>query len=138
MKKVPLSVARRYARALLEVALEQKTAPAVAEGLREADELLSRNAELRTALLHPAVGADKKKKIAAAVWGKGQPLVARLLALLVERGRVGLVGGIATAYTELWNAQRGVVAAEAISAVPLAPAQQQALTAAAQKLSGHE
>jgi F-type H+-transporting ATPase subunit delta len=138
MKKVPLSVARRYARAALEVALEKGSASAIADGLRDAADLLARNLELRNALLHPAVSVDKKKKIAAAVWGSSDPLFARLMLLLIERGRAGLVAAIAGAYVELWNEQRGVVAAEAVSAVPLGPAQQQALADAAKKLSGRE
>jgi F-type H+-transporting ATPase subunit delta len=138
MKKVPLSVARRYARALLEIALEKGSASEVANRLREAADLLAGNAELRSILVHPAIGADKKKKIAAAVWGKSDPLFLRLSQLLAERGRIEILPAIAAAYLDLWNDHRGIVAAEAVSAVPLAAAQHQALTAAAKKLSGRE
>jgi F-type H+-transporting ATPase subunit delta len=138
MKQVPLSVARRYARALLEVALDKKVAPAMAERLAEAKALLHGNAELRNILLNPAVSADKKKKIAHAIWGKSDALFALLMGLLAGRGRIALLPSIAAAYADLWNAHRGVVAAEAISATPLAAAQQTALAASARTLSGRE
>jgi F-type H+-transporting ATPase subunit delta len=138
MKKVPLSVARRYARALLDVAIEKGNAPAMADCLREAAALLAQHADLRSAILHPALAVDKKRKIAKAIWGGGDPLFDRLVDLLVERGRVAQLPAISVAYLELWNQHRGVVAAEAVSAVALAAPQQQALIAAAKNLAGRE
>jgi F-type H+-transporting ATPase subunit delta len=123
---------------MLEVALDKGVAPAMAERLAEAKALLKGNAELRNILLNPAVSADKKKKIASAIWGKSDPLFALLMGLLAGRGRIGLVAPIAASYADLWNVHRGVVAAEAISAIPLAATQHEALAAAAKTLSGRE
>ena len=130
--------ARRYARALLDVALEQQAAEVVRGELTQAVALLSSHRELRSILAHPAVGAERKKKIVSSLWsGRAQSeLVPRLVSLLAERDRIELLPEIEQLYTELWNAQRGVVAAEAESAQPLAAAEQAGLAAALGRAMG--
>lgn len=120
--------ARRYARALLDVAVQQGDPEAVRRELLEAAALLAAQAELRSALLSPALPGEAKKKLVDAVWGgRASKLTARLMVLLAERGRIGLLGAIQESFGALWNAHRGVVAAEAVSAVPLDEAQTRAL-----------
>jgi F-type H+-transporting ATPase subunit delta len=138
-------LARRYARALLDVALSgTKTHGTSPESLRrelqEAVALLAESRELSAVLSHPGVGAEGRKKVAAAVWGKAKasPLLRRLLELLVEHRRIGLLPQIEDAFGELWNARRGVVSAEAVGAVPLGEAETRALGRALEKASGHE
>lgn len=138
MKKAPLSIARRYARALLDIAREKGGADALEPALRNAAKLFESHADLRAALSHPALSAPKKKKVAAEVFQPGPPLLMRLLDLLIDRDRMILLAPIARTYTELWNEHRGVVAAHAVSATPLADAQQKALVAAAKTLAGRE
>ncbi len=133
------ALARRYARALLEVVLENK---GDAQGLRQellgVADLLLGNPELAGILQNPAVGVDRKRKVLAALWQKARPgpLLERLVDLLVGRDRLALLPGIAEAHGELWNEHRGVVAAEAVSAVALSKAQREALAEALQKASG--
>jgi F-type H+-transporting ATPase subunit delta len=125
------ALARRYARALLEVA----DAKGKSEALELRDELrgfasqLEAHAGLRRALAQPTLGADAKRKLVAALAdaAKATPLVRRLAEVLAARDRLALLGEVAAAYAELANASKGVVAAEVISAVPLAPAQRKAL-----------
>jgi F-type H+-transporting ATPase subunit delta len=140
VKGVSPGTARRYARALLDLALEQGVAERVRGELAGARELLARQTELAAVLSHPALPADRRRAIVAAVWGPAgvSPLVERLLTLLAERGRIGLLPGIETVYSQLWNLSRGVVAAHAVSAVALDAVQQQALEAAIRTLAGRE
>jgi F-type H+-transporting ATPase subunit delta len=138
VKKVPPSVARRYARALLQAALEKQAAESLEQELAAAAAHVQKLPELKASLLNPALGAESKKKLAQAVWAKASPLFRRLLELLIDRGRVGILPALHGSYLALLNEQRGVVAAEAVSAVPLAPGQEKALTAAAAKLAGRE
>jgi F-type H+-transporting ATPase subunit delta len=136
MKRVSLTAARRYARALLDVAQPGDPA-AVREDLRGLRALLEQNAELAEALAHPALPVARKRGLLQAAFAqKVQAPVLRLLELLVERGRVDLLGAIESAYTALWNAQRGVAAAEVVSAAPLDDKEQRALQAALERASG--
>ena len=136
MKKVSLAAARRYARALLDVA-QQSDPAAVREELRAVRALLEQHSELAEALAHPALPAAKKRSVLrAALELKLSAPVLRLLELLVERGRLGLLGAIEGAYGALFNAQRGVATAEAVSAAPLGAEERRALTAALERASG--
>ena len=133
------ALARRYARALLEVVLENKgDAQALRQELHQAADLLLGHPELARILQDPAVAVARKRKILEALWRKAHPgaLLERLVDLLVGADRVELLPGIAEAYGELWNEHRGVVAAEALSAVALTKGQRDALAAALEKASG--
>ena len=137
MKPRAGGAARRYARALLDVALQQGDAEALRRELREAAALLAAQKDLKSALEHPALPAEAKRKIVEAVWGRrGSKLLARLMGLLAERGRVALLPAIEESYGALWNAHRGVVAAEAVAAVPLDEAQARAVAEALRRATG--
>jgi F-type H+-transporting ATPase subunit delta len=121
VKRAEVTAARRYARALLEVAFQAADGdPArLRRELDEAVQLLESQRELDDALGSPAVPLDAKRKVVEAVWREASPLLRRLLSLLVERGRTALLPAIAATYRQLWNAARGVLPAEATSAEPL-------------------
>jgi F-type H+-transporting ATPase subunit delta len=84
------------------------------------------------------VSAEKKKKLVSAVLKNADPLFSRLLNLLIDGDRMSILPELHAAFVDIWNAQRGIVAAEAISASPLAPPQEKALADAARKLAGRE
>jgi F-type H+-transporting ATPase subunit delta len=124
-------VARRYARALLDVAAE-KGDSGLREELTDLADVFGRSSELRTVLVHPGIAAEKKIAVVGALWGKERrsPLLDRLVALLVEKRRIELLPLIGKAYARMWNAERGIVEAEAVSAFPMEAAAEHALSAA--------
>jgi F-type H+-transporting ATPase subunit delta len=132
--------ARRYARALLDVAQQRGDPAAVRKALEDAAATLAGQPDLRAALTHPAVSAERKRAVASAVWGSRgfEPLVLRLIEVLVDRGRAGLLPAIAGAYATLWNARRGVVAAQVVTAVDLGPEEQRGLRRAVSRATGRE
>ena len=125
------ALARRYARALLDVAAAKgKTTPLeLRDELRGFASELEAHAGLRRALAQPTLGAEAKGKLVTALAdaAKASPLLLKLVEVLAVRDRLGLLGEVAAAYADLANASQGVVAAEVVSAVPLAPAQRKAL-----------
>lgn len=133
-----VAVARRYARALLDLCVGEVDPQRVREALGEARSLLAGNTELSRAFSHPAVSAENKRRLAVSVWGGpgSNPLVGRLLALLAERGRIALVPAIEERFASLWNERRQVVSAEVVSAVPLDPALREALSASVCEKTG--
>jgi F-type H+-transporting ATPase subunit delta len=131
--------ARRYARALLDVALQQGDPQALRRELREAKELLAAEEALRSALTSPALPGEAKRKLVEALWGKrASEVMTRLMALLAERGRTSLLPAIEESFGALWNAHRGAVAAEAISAAPLDEGQTRALVETLRRATGRE
>jgi F-type H+-transporting ATPase subunit delta len=133
-------VARRYARALLDVALEKGVAEPLRAELSEMAALIAAHPDLAALLANPAVSAERKKKLVSAVAARARAtdLLARLLALMGERDRLDLLPMVAAAYAKMWNAHRGVVAAEAVSATPLDDTQTRDVARALGKVTGRE
>lgn len=123
MKGASRGVARRYARALFEVADGEKRAAAVRSELEAALAALREHADLERALLHPALAADTKKGIVAAVFQGASPLVVRILELLATRRRLPLLPAIVEEYARALLAASGVERAELVTATPLAAAE---------------
>ena len=133
VSRPPRSIARRYARALLDVANEggRRGVLALRDELRAFVPQLD-HPQLRMALAHPALGAEPKRRLmlALAEAAKVTPLVKRLVELLSARDRLVLLPDVAEAYADLANAAHGVVAAEVASAVPLGAERRKALETA--------
>ena len=128
--------ARRYARALLDVALE-KGDTGLRQDLDDLGRLYVEHAELRTLLLHPTVPPEKKTAVVAALLrGRPSDLLQRLVTLLGERDRIELLPLIAKAYVRQWNARKGIVEAEAVSARELDETEARAISAAAARAAG--
>jgi F-type H+-transporting ATPase subunit delta len=132
--------ARRYARALFDVTREGGDPAAVRGELDTVAALLAANRPLRSLLANPAVPSRVKKKLLAGLRKRlaWSDVVHRLLEMLVERGRSGMLPALSQAYTRLWNDSRGVVAAEAVSATALDATQQKALGLAIREVTGRE
>lgn len=141
LKSASRVVARRYARALLDVVMAgpkgaTEGPEAVSAALERARARIEEHAELLPALTHPRIPVAARKKVAAAVFADAPEVVRRLLLLLVERDRVPILPAIAEAYAMAWNEVRGVVAADAVSAVELDSQEKQALGQALEKVAG--
>ena len=132
--------ARRYARALLDVALEKGEAEALRAELQAMVALIAAHEDLAGLLANPAVSVERKKKLVSAVASraKASDLLTRLLTMMGERDRLDLLPMVAAAYAKLWNAHRGVVAAEAVSATPLDETQTHAVSRALGAATGRE
>jgi F-type H+-transporting ATPase subunit delta len=78
------------------------------------------------------VGSEAKRRLLGAVAERAgaSALLRRLVEVLAERDRTGLLGDVVEAYAGLANAAQGIVSAEAVSAVALPDAQRRALAAA--------
>jgi F-type H+-transporting ATPase subunit delta len=114
-------VARRYARALRDLAGERRQLDRVAEELAQFERLLAAEAELRTALLRPWVKAGAKRAIAFAVAERLglSALTRNFLALVAQRRRLDLLPEIVAAYRALVDEAAGRIRAQVRSAVPL-------------------
>jgi F-type H+-transporting ATPase subunit delta len=134
MSVAPRALARRYARALHDVARGrgESTALAIRDELRAFAPLVTGHGALLRALHHPGLRAEQRQRVLAAVARKAgaSELLSRLVDLLASHGRVALLPEVAEAYAALANATRGVVSAEVVSARPLPEAQRRALAAA--------
>jgi F-type H+-transporting ATPase subunit delta len=115
-----LAVARRYARALFELAEEKGLMDQVDQELNMVVATIAANAPLQAAmadvLLQPAVKRNLIEKLFAS---EVSELVRNFLYLVVRKRREAHLEAIYQAYLDLANEARGVVEVEVRTAVPL-------------------
>jgi F-type H+-transporting ATPase subunit delta len=123
------TAARRYAKALLDVASKEADVDQVGQELDAFVALLQQQPPLNRVLMSPAVPAPRKRAAVAELTKVAavSPVVAKLLALLAEGDRLVLLNDLATAYRDMLMERQNVVRAEVTSASPLAAARSQAI-----------
>jgi F-type H+-transporting ATPase subunit delta len=139
VKQSPVAAARRYARALHDVALQKGEVQPLRAELQQLVQLIEGNPELNKTLLHPGLGAERRQRLVKALFaGRGSELLGRLLTLLAERDRMALLPELAEAFVRVANEHAGVLMAEAVAAQPLDEAQLGSLRAALKNATGRE
>jgi F-type H+-transporting ATPase subunit delta len=123
------TAARRYAKALLDVASKEADVDKVGEELDAFVALLDQQATLNRVLMNPAVPTPRKRAAVAELTrlARVSPVVAKLLVLLAERDRLVLLNDLAAAYREMLMERQNVVRAEVTSASGLAAAKTDAI-----------
>jgi F-type H+-transporting ATPase subunit delta len=119
---VNVSIARRYARALLDVATESGRSDAVAEQLTAIAGSLAQNRELEDVLFNPAYSREQRSRVLEALMGalgKVEPVLTNTLRLLGERNRLGYLPDISRLFRDMADAQAGRLRGHVTSAVPL-------------------
>jgi F-type H+-transporting ATPase subunit delta len=131
-------LARRYAKAIFDLASEQGALDKVGADLRALSAAMKESAELAQTLSSPAIRrADRRKVVDALLQRLGVVSVSRnSVYLLLDRERLHSLPAISREIDHMIEAKAGRVAAEVVSARPLDPSQLSQITAALEKLSG--
>jgi F-type H+-transporting ATPase subunit delta len=131
------SLARRYARALLELAREAGTLDATGQELAAVAAAFD-EPRLRAVVLNPAIEAGARRNVVGGVVGAlgASPSVGNLIRLLADRDRLAILPQVARAYDALVDAEMGRTRVRIRSAAPLGPAEQEQLTDLARRLVG--
>jgi F-type H+-transporting ATPase subunit delta len=119
---VNVSIARRYARALLDVAAEAQRTDAVADQLASFVKAIEQSSELSDVLLNPAYSRSQRTLVVEALMkmmGIAEPALANTLRLLVDRNRLIYLPDIARAFRDMADAQAGRVRGVVTSATVL-------------------
>ncbi len=134
------SVARRYARALLELAVEGGIAEQVSSDLRDFIQTLEDQPELQRTLLNPGFSNEARRKVLDALLPRAayQQITNNFLRLLVDKGRIDHLTAVGREYQRLNDEQLGRVRAEVQSAVPLPAADLQKLEDHLRRITGKE
>lgn len=132
--------ARRYAKALFDLAVEAKLVDKVRADLADLAKAFESSAELRALVENPAfTPAVKKKAILAIATRMGvSPVVQNSVQLLVDRGRVGMLGVISESFDGIAERRSGRVRAEIITAAPLSDAYYSELEKALGSVTGRQ
>jgi F-type H+-transporting ATPase subunit delta len=117
------TVARRYARALLEIAQEEGALERFEADLARFAETFEQSEDLRDVLLNPVIEAGARKQIARDVAGRvgAGPLVTNFLCLLVDKRKLRVLPDILRAYRDLVDRAAGRVEALLVAATAVDP-----------------
>jgi F-type H+-transporting ATPase subunit delta len=134
----PVAAARRYAEAAFQVALEDGDLDRWKADLALAAEILGRP-DVAPTVDNPAVPLAARQAIVNGLLASRISAQAlRLVALLVERGRVNALPKLSDDYNKLLNAHRGVVEATVTSAVPLTADETAAIRSRVEAMAGSD
>jgi F-type H+-transporting ATPase subunit delta len=115
------SVARRYAKAIFEIAVELGNFELLGRQLNELAALWKESTELRQTLENPVFKLSQKRAVLQGLMPRLAPArqVQSLALLLLERGRIATLPAVARAYEEMCDDKLGRVRAVIKSAKPL-------------------
>jgi len=124
--------AGRYARAAFELAQDGNVLDTVHGDLERLKALLLQSGELRGFVTSQVYKSDIKLNGLLAVTARMglSDLTQRVLGVLAKNGRLGEVFGFITAFNRLYEAHKGIVSAEVVSAVALTDDQLNSLKSA--------
>lgn len=123
------AVARRYAKALLDLAERDDQVVEIGAQLQQHLELLQ-NDHLQGILWHPGVPVEVKASVLKAILEQTQPagLLRNFVLLLLDKDRLRQYEAICQQYEQMANARLGRVVVKVTTAVALNDAQQQDVT----------
>lgn len=114
------TVARRYAQALYQEAEAAGRAERIDEDMKSVQESLDASRELDLFFRSPVIAREKKEAVVGKLFdGKVDPLIVRLMQLLVAKGREGILPAVVRQYGRLRDEHLGVVEAQVRTALPM-------------------
>lgn len=132
------SLARRYARAFVQLGVSAGNLDQLGADLRAIAQAMKTSDELVSILTNPAIRRSDRRKVIDALLAhiKVQPATSNLVAVLLDGERVATLPMISREVDAMIEARAGRVSAEITSAIELTPAQLAQLTTVLERLSG--
>jgi F-type H+-transporting ATPase subunit delta len=133
------TLAKRYAKAMLSVALKEGAVPQVEELLLALKAAYKSDVMFRKALAQPRIPkAARKKLLRKPFEGKALPAFLDLLDLLVEKHRINLIPDIADSFDAMADETHGVIRVQVASTFPLSSSQEKTLQAKLHSATGKQ
>jgi F-type H+-transporting ATPase subunit delta len=114
-----LRIAKRYAKALFEIAEETKKLEKITNDVVFIDSLIRSSRELQLFLKSPIIKEDKKREVLKEIFSDSRvdPVTLKFIMLLVEKKREDILHDIVKVYQQIYDEKMGIVSAEVITAV---------------------
>ena len=134
-QKTPSAVSHRYAKALIELAEENKALESVEKDLQELANMVRESADLQTLVASPLLSKEKKYAAIGALAEKAKfhALTQNFLNVLVQNARLDIVAEIVTAVEMNLSERRGEIAISVTTAQDMTAKQKEDLEAALAK-----
>lgn len=130
--------AYRYAKALMDLALEQDKVGGVEKDMRLVLDTIQENESLRDVLRSPTLTGSDKKNALKALFKSSQSLTMELFNLLATNKRIGILKEVAQQFIILFDQMQGQEIATVVTAVPLNKDLEGKILKKLQEISGKE
>lgn len=113
-------VASRYAKALLDLSIDNNSLEKVKNDMVELSEICSESKDFSNLLNNPIIHASKKVEIFKALFnGKMEPISLDFMALITKNSRASFIPTIANSFISQYKTHKGIVDVLLTSAQPL-------------------
>jgi F-type H+-transporting ATPase subunit delta len=112
-------VAARYAKSLLEIAIEKGIVDQVANDMRYLHETQAENKELVNLFNSPIVSSAKKNEVLKEVFAQFEAISTSFLTMVVNKGRESYLPEMSYSFIQQVKEYKGIVPVELVSAVAL-------------------
>jgi len=131
-------LAKRYARALLEIGIENSNYALIQKQVRELADLYEDSAPLRSIVANPGVTMDERRKVVDQIAQRASfhPMMRNFTMLLLDNDRFNVIGGIADELDDLVDVHAGNVRAHVTTATALKDSQVAVIKGAIAKMTG--
>ena len=134
-----MELARKYARAIFELACEENALSAYGNDLAKVQQTYVDCPELKAYLCNPNIQPEDKKSLLKEVFGdEVREMVLNFLLLLIDKRRMMVFDAIHVIFGQLSNEKLGIAVADVTTVEPLAPAQLQELPAKLESVTGKQ
>lgn len=117
-------IARRYAKALIEIASEKKELSRIGEDFKHIEFVTEGSREFLVFLKNPVISKEKKKNVFREVFGsRVHTLTSSFLSFIVDKGREEILSSIITQYFHIMDENLGIVNIEVRAASDLSEQQ---------------
>ncbi|MCL1916738.1 MAG: ATP synthase F1 subunit delta [Peptococcaceae bacterium] len=130
------ALARRYARALFELATQMEVLDQIDAEMKGFTALLAENQEVRTILNHPNIGLSDKKAIVEKIGADFSRITLSFFYLLIESRRQNLLGLVGREFARMADTARGIIEVCLTSATALTAQQEESLQKAMETQTG--
>ena len=128
----------RYAKAVLSLASDRKTADAVNDEMKLIASTIAQSKDLSDALQSPVLSASVKKSVVLEVFKNADKTTLGLIDTLVANNRIAILADVAAKYNQLYDKSKGIEVATVTTAIPLTDALKQKVLAKAKELTGKD
>ncbi|WP_375585097.1 ATP synthase F1 subunit delta [Cyclobacterium xiamenense] len=132
-------VASRYAKSLLELAVETNVLEKVYQDLESVHNTVEQSPELLDLIKSPVITSEQKMTVIRALFSRNVvPLTLRFFELVSKKGRESLLPEMARGFHRLYNQHLGIQKAEVVATIQLDQALRDSFIAIVKEVSGKD
>lgn len=128
----------RYAKAVLELAKDQKATDVVNDDMKLIAKTITDSKDLSDMLQSPVVRSSEKKSVLLEVFKNSNKITGSLINTLISNKRLSILGEVASKYNLLYDQLKGTEVAKVTTAVPLTDDLKKKVLAKVKELTGKD